>query len=704
MRVYKIKVDKISCSNCGKTITNALTKLSTETQVAVSVVNKMVFVETDVDYELITAKLSEIGYPAVDPNDKKVKFNYDLYIAITLSAFLILSMVVHIYEIEALMIFTNNWLVLIAASILQFYIGRRYYKAAYSGVKNKVMGMDFLVVFSTTLTYFYSLYLLIMYHGEQQLYFESSGLIITIVLIGKTIEDRVNRQTNDLVDKLNDLVSDEVKLESGEIKDVNFVEIGSVYELNPQEKIPLDGIVISGSATIDESMLTGESKLITKQINEAVYAGCINSGTKIKIKTTKLKDDNYINQIINSVEDAALIDTKYQKMADKISSIFVPVILLISLVTYFVTYAFTNDVAISFQHALVVIVISCPCSLGLATPTSIMASNSISAKLGILYKGSKFFELAQNLNILAFDKTGTLTHGKMEIVDFVLDEKYHESLYVSELQSNHPISKAVVKYLDIKNPTLKPTVELIPGVGLSAIIGKDTFIVGNKSVLNDQKMLRLMDELESDAKTVSVILLNGEYIGHYALKDEIKSESYEVIASLQKNNITPVLISGDNEAVVYDVAQKLGITDYYFKSHPEDKMEILKKYKTDENIIGFVGDGINDSVSLKFADVGIAVSTSSDIAKSASDVTLLHDDLNLVIKAIELSKYTKKNITTNFIWAFSYNIIAIPLAMFGYVNMIWAAVFMGFSSIVVVLNALHFKNKYMNYFFKKDKS
>lgn len=693
MNVYKIKVSKISCSNCALTITRGLTDAFSDAEVRVSVMTNMVFIKTEASLEAVQAVLKSIGYPDDDEVENKINLRkYDLAISIALSIPLIYGMLVHIYGFNAFAFIVAPIPTLIFASIIQFYIGRRYYIGAYHSITKKMLGMDFLVVFSTTITYFFSLYLLIK--GHEQIYFDVAAIIITIVLVGKTIEDRMKEKTSDLLTKLTGLTNDQIKLEDGTIQDCNFVPVGSRYIVNPHEKINMDGFIVSGDTSVDEAMLTGESNFVTKLEGDEVVAGTINHGQQIIVETTKLAEENYINQIINSVEQAALIDTKYQRIADKIATIFVPLIILIGFITLIVTYFLTGDLTIALENALTVIVISCPCSLGLATPTSIMVSNSISAKLGILYKGATFFELADVLNVIAFDKTGTLTTGKMEVVEFKLDSEHHELLYAIESQSSHPISKAIVAHLGIDHSGLKVEVEQVPGLGLKARAGADQITIGNISVLTDAADIQAMQKLEAQALTVSVIIINEEFVGYYALRDKIKDESRAVIKNLQKLGIEPILISGDNPQVVEYVATELGIKKYYPKCSPEDKTEILKGLKAEGKMIGFVGDGINDSISLKYADVGISVCDGSDIANAASDVTLLEDDLNLVVEGIKLSKLTRRNIRHNFIWAFSYNVIAIPLAASGQLNVVWAAVFMGFSSIIVVLNALHLNREY----------
>lgn len=697
MTVYKIKVSNISCSNCAMTITRALKNEFKGSEVRVNVVGAQVFIKTMASREEVYSLLAKIGYPADDITNPQINLRkFDLPISIVLAIFLMYGMVAHIYHLSLFSAIINPISTLLFATIVQFYIGRRYYIGAYNSLKKKMLGMDFLVVFSTTLTYLFSLYLLLKYNGQVEVYFEVSALIITIVLIGKTIEERVKSKTNDLLTKLTELTSDSVHLEDGSVQDCNFVPVGTRYIVNPHEKINMDGMIVSGGTVVDESMLTGESNFVTKLEGTTVTGGTINHGTRIIVETTKLAEDNYIYQIINSVEEAALIDTKFQQVADRVATVFVPVIILIGILTLLITYYLTGNLLIAFEHSMAVIVISCPCSLGLATPTSIMVSNSISAKIGILYKGAKFFELADKLSVIAFDKTGTLTTGKMEVVKFELADKYKGLLYVVESQSAHPISKAIIEFLGIETSDLKAEVEQIPGLGLRANVEGNEVVVGNRSLLLNNADIELMKNLEEQALTVSVIIVNEEFVGYYAMRDTIKPEAKDVINQLKKLNISPVLISGDNKQVVQYVANELEIEKYYYKCSPQDKTELLKELKKQGEMIGFVGDGINDSISLKYADVGISVYDGSDIATAASDVTLLKDDLNLVVEGIELSALTRRNIKHNFIWAFSYNIIAIPLAASGQLNMIWAAIFMGFSSIIVVLNALHLKREYAN--------
>lgn len=694
MSIYKIKVSKISCSNCAATITNGLTEELDNTKVRVSVVANMVFVETEASLEEVYRILKNIGYPADDDIQTKVNLRkYDLPISIILSIPLLYGMIAHIYGLMFLHTFVTPQAQLVYATIIQFYIGRRYYIGAYNGIRKHVLGMDFLVVFSTTLSYFYSLYLLIRYSGQSEVYFEVAAIIITIVLIGKTIEENAKERTNELLNKLEELTPSKITLEDGSMLDPTFVEVGTRYVIKPNQKIDMDGVIVSGVANIDESIISGESNSITKYDGEEVIGGTLNVGSNIVVETTKLAEDNYIYQIINKIEEASLIDTKFQKIADRVAMYFVPVIILIGFLTFVITNYLTGDFTTSFEHAMAVIVISCPCSLGLATPTSIMVSNSISAKLGILYKGAKFFELANKIDVLAFDKTGTLTTGKMEVVEFSLDPKYRELLYTIESHSTHPISKALCQYLDL-NQSLDVEVTQVPGVGLSCDYQGSKYLVANKQVLSDQDSINQVNQLESKALTVTVVVKDGEMIGYYAMRDKIKDESKQVIANLKQLGITPYLISGDNEQVVKYVANELAIDDYYPKCSPEEKVEILEQLKANGSIIGFVGDGVNDSIGLKYADVGISVSEGSDIATAASDVILLKDDLGLVIEGIKLSALTRRNIIHNFIWAFSYNIIAIPLAATGRLSMIWAAIFMGFSSIIVVLNALNLKREY----------
>lgn len=701
MNIYKLKVDNISCSNCAKSIKNAFKQANGNSEVKVNINNNMVFVKTDLTQNEVENVLKKAGYPVVkEQKAKENQLKHELIASIVLSIPLLISMFGHIsmFKDAVPMFFMNPILMLVLATPVQFYIGRRYYIGAYHGIKNKVLGMDFLVAFSTTITYFYSLYLLIAYGGDKPMYFEVSALIITIVLLGKTIEDKAKRKTNVLIEGLAKLRNTNVTLQDGSVTDVDFVEIGSKYQVLANEKISLDGIITEGETYVDESTFTGESNPVLKQVGDEVVGGSINLESKIIVETTKDSDDNLINQIINSVEEASLIDTKYQRMADKVSGYFVPIVIIISVITLVFTLYTGASFSTAFEHAIAVIVISCPCSLGLATPTSIMVSNSISASEGVLYKGSKFFEIADQIKVLCFDKTGTITKGEPEVSVFSIDPQFEDMIYAIESQSVHPISKAVCKYLGEREEKYNFKIEVVKGIGLIAQSDGMVVKIGNKKMLDENSSeYRDASNLEKEALAVNIVEINGDIVGMYGVRDNVKPDAKKVITKLKELGIKPIMITGDNDVVAAAISKEVGIEEYYASTLPDDKSNIVKAEQAKGQLVGFVGDGVNDSIALSVADLAISVKNGNDLAIKASDVTLMDEDLNLIITGLLISKLTRRNIKHNFLWAFSYNIIAIPLAATGYLNMVVAAIAMGFSSIVVVLNALHLRREYDKY-------
>lgn len=701
MNTYKVKVNNISCSNCAKTITNAILKQDQDANVKVNINNSMVYVQGTLSESELGKSLKECGYPIASENDNaELKAKIDLVISIALSIPLLLGMMNHFAITEPYIpdFLGNAYVQLALATPVQFYIGRRYYKGAYHGLKNHVLGMDFLVVFSTTITYVYSLYLIIVYNGTRPQYFEISALIITIVLIGKVIEEHAKSKTTSLLDGLAKLTNPNVTLEDGTVVDCDFAEVGMRYVILANEKISLDGKIVEGSTYVDESTFSGESKPLLKNVGDEVVGGSLNLNSRVVVEVTTDPSDNMLSQIINSVEEASLIDTKYQRLADRISGYFVPAVISIALITYIVTSIVTGDGITAFENAIAVIVISCPCSLGLATPTSIMVGNSISAEQGVLYKGSKFFEIADKIKVLCFDKTGTITTGKPEVVHFDVEEMYKPMVYAIQSTSNHPISVAVCDYTGKLDTNYNFEVEHVSGIGLVATNDQMKVSIGNKKLIEktNPSYQQVLD-LEARAMAVNVIVVDDQLVGMYGVRDNTKPGIEKVIAKLKKRGIEPVMITGDNEMVAKAISKEVGIEKYYANTMPQDKSTIVESYKENGDLVGFVGDGVNDSIALSMADIAISVKNGNDLAIEASDVTLMDEDLDLIITGLDISKLTRRNIKRNFIWAFSYNVVAIPLAAFGLLNMLLAAIAMGFSSIVVVLNALHLRAEYNKY-------
>lgn len=679
MAKIKIKVDNISCSNCAKTIKNGLSEYNVDVNVSNSTV---IINDENVDINKVEKRLKQIGYPK---SQKKKNLKGLVIISIILTTPLLIGMFNNFALSDPFIpdFLSNGYLQFILATIVQVVIGKQFYISTYKSLKQKVLGMDILVVISTTVGYLYSSYLLFSSDGMvMELYFETSSIILTIVLIGNYIEHRVKEKTNDAI---NDLISIKPsvahRVANDETIDVSVEElaVGDILVVMANEKVPIDGVIISGETYVDDSSFTGESKPNNKKVNDSIIGGSINVYAQIKIKVTKVGSDTLINQIIDAVEDAALIDTKYQKLADKISGYFVPFVLIIGLLTFIINAYIYQDYQVALFNMLSVLLISCPCALGLATPTAIMSANGVSAKRGIMFKGGNFFELAKSMNIIAFDKTGTLTTGKPVVTEFNINDEYKELVYSISHHSNHPISKAIVEHLDAK--LLELEVEHLDGIGLKAIYNNQEVIIGNHNAIKNLTPL---------SSTGNYLIIDNIAKGYYLVEDTIKEESISVIEKLKASNITPVMITGDNKIVAEKIAKQLGIDKYYAEVLPIDKSNIVTELQK-EGIVGFVGDGVNDSVALTKADIGISVFNGNDIAIKASDVTFMNDDLHLILDGIKISKLTNRNIKQNLLWAFSYNLVAIPLAATGNLNMYVAAISMGFSSVFVVINALRLR-------------
>lgn len=678
MNKITVKVDNISCANCAKTIKNGLK----DYEVDVNVNNSTVYIKgNNLNEEKILNQLDKIGYPKTKTKNKT---KYELYLALFLSSFLLLGMFNHFAFSEKYIpdFLSNGYFQLVLASIVQFYVGRRFYLSAWHSLKQKVLGMDILVVISTTTAYALSVYILFTsMEMMPELYFETSALIITLIMVGKYIEERVKEKTNDAINELVNVGAKVAhKKTTDNIVDVDIeeLEIGDVLVVYANEKIPIDSKLINGTTYVNEASFTGESKPIKKELDQHLIGGSINMNSKIEVVVEKVGPDTLLNQIIAAVEEASLVETKYQKLADKITGYFIPVVLTIAVLTYIVNFLLTNDAYYALFTALSVVLISCPCALGLATPTAIVSANGVSAKRGIMYKGGNFFELAYKIKIICFDKTGTLTTGELEVTNYQIPTEYNDLVYSISSHSNHPISTSVAKYL--KGEQLKLQVEHLDGIGLKSLYNNDEYLIVNYKYKN-------LPMLEN---TGNYFLKNNELLGYYEVKDNVKPSAISIIANLKEIGITPVMITGDNLKVAKKVVKELGIEKYYAEVLPVDKSNIVQELQT-QGIVGFVGDGVNDSVALTMADVGIAVNTGNDVAIKSSDVTLMTNNLNLILDGIKISKATNRNIKQNLFWAFSYNLFAIPLAASGQLNMYVAAISMSMSSLLVLTNALRLK-------------
>ena len=604
----------------------------------------------------------------------------------------------------------------ILATIVVFYYGWRFHKMAFKQAMHFQANMDTLVSIGTLSAYFYSLWLIIeaiFFNIEKMGYLETSAIIITLVLLGKFFEAKASGQASEAMKKLMELGVKKARLiingDEREI-DINDIKVGDIVLVRPSEKIPLDGIIEDGESSVDESMLTGESLPIEKNNGDTVYGATINQTGVLKIKITQIGEGTVLAKIIKTVEEAQGSKAPIQKLADKISGIFAPAVIGTALLTFIALYFTSHGFGPSLINAIAVLVIACPCALGLATPTAIMAGTGRGAKNGILFKNSESFERAKNITMVVFDKTGTLTMGTPGVVKIIPNPSFtfpeDKILKIAgriAMSSEHPLSKAVAKHAQDNNIELTSfkNFKEISGMGITAVCDEHNkeIMLGNKKLLEQNNIdtkwaQEILDSDDLGVGTRLFVVHHGEgVIGSIILADKIKPESAQVIADLKAMGLKVAMLSGDNFKTAQEVGKELKIDSVLAEVLPSEKSNEIKKLQSSGEKIIFVGDGINDAPSLVQADLGIAMGNGTDIAKEAGQIILMQNNLNKVVEAIKLSRVTFKTIKQNLFWAFFYNTVAIPLAIFGVLNPVIAAGAMGFSSVSVVLNSLRIYKK-----------
>ncbi len=636
-----------------------------------------------------------------------------------------------------------NWFFLAMATPVQFYVGKDYYTGAYKSLRNGSANMDVLVAMGTTVAYFYSLAVLIAttFFNSDRLgtgvYFETAAAIITLIVLGKLLEARAKGQTSEAIKKLMGLQAKTARVvRNGEELDVPIAEVvkGDTVIVRPGEKIPVDGVVLEGHSTVDESMLTGESMPVEKEAGDEVIGATINKQGLIKFKATKVGKETALSQIIKLVEQAQGSKAPIQKQADRIAAWFVPAVITIAALTFIVWYAATGDIVAATLRVVAVLVIACPCAMGLATPTSIMVGVGKGAEYGILFKNSTALEYAHKLNAIVLDKTGTITKGEPAVTDVVAAKQfaangrpasstpgvlvadYSPADYLlrlaasAERGSEHPLGEAIVRAAQEKGLPLSEPAEFegIAGHGIAAVVDGHDVLAGNRRLMERENVnLNGLEaeevRLQNEAKTAMWLAVDGEAAGIIGVADTIKEGSKEAVAQMHEQGLTVVMMTGDNEATAKIIAGEVGIDRVFAEVLPGDKAGYVSRLQEEGFFVGMVGDGINDAPALAQANVGIAIGTGTDVAMEASDITLMRGDLRSVPQAIRLSKATMKNIKENLAWAFGYNTVLIPVAAGALAPFEWAPDFlrqlspimaaaaMAFSSISVVSNSLRLK-------------
>ncbi|ASI73987.1 heavy metal translocating P-type ATPase [Bacillus cereus] len=719
-------VSGMTCAACANRVEKRLNKLDGVNKATVNFALESATVDfnpDEVNVNEMKSTITKLGYKLeVKPDDQDASTDHRLQeierqkkkfiISFILSFPLLWAMVSHfsftsfIYLPDMLM---NPWVQLALATPVQFIIGGQFYVGAYKALRNKSANMDVLVALGTSAAYFYSVYLSIQSIGSSKhmtdLYFETSAVLITLIILGKLFEAKAKGRSSEAIKKLMGLQAKTATVvrDGTEIKIlIEEVVAGDIVYVKPGEKIPVDGEIVEGKSAIDESMLTGESIPVDKSIGDVVIGSTINKNGFLKVKATKVGRNTALAQIIKVVEEAQGSKAPIQRVADQISGIFVPVVVVIAIITFAVWMIFVTpgDFGGALEKMIAVLVIACPCALGLATPTSIMAGSGRSAEYGILFKGGEHLEATHRLDTVILDKTGTVTNGKPVLTDIIVADGFNENellrlVGAAERNSEHPLAEAIVEGIKEKKIDIpsSETFEAIPGFGIQSVVEGKHLLIGTRRLMKKfnidiEEVSKSMEALEREGKTAMLIAIDKEYAGIVAVADTVKDTSKAAIARLKKMGLDVVMITGDNTQTAQAIAKQVGIDHVIAEVLPEGKAEEVKKLQANGKKVAMVGDGINDAPALATANIGMAIGTGTDVAMEAADITLIRGDLNSIADAIFMSKMTIRNIKQNLFWALAYNALGIPIAALGFLAPWVAGAAMAFSSVSVVLNAL----------------
>lgn len=723
----ELNIEGMSCSSCVARVERGLNKLPS-VKASVNLITErgtVEFDESQVTVPDLIAEVNAIGFKAsvyesseyhgselVSQSSQSHKIRF---IVSALLAFpLLLTMIAHFNLPVAIPdILLNPWFQLALATPVQFIIGWPFYVGAYKSIKNRGANMDVLVALGTSAAYIYSLVETIRYATTSvpvhslNLYFETSAVLITLIVLGKWMEALAKGRTSEAISKLMSLQPNEAKVIKDGIEQtiaISEVKAGDIIIVRPGEKIPVDGIVIEGMSAVDESMLTGESLPVDKKADDVVVGATVNMNGTLTYKATKVGKDSVLSQIIKVVEDAQGSKAPIQRMADRISGVFVPIVVGIAVLTFIAWYVIVapGEMTSALEASIAVLVIACPCALGLATPTSIMVGTGKGAEHGILIKGGEHLENAHRLNTVVLDKTGTITHGKPVLTDIVAlqgsDDELLTWLASAEQGSEHPIAQGIVHAATERSLQLfkVEALEALPGFGIKATIDHKTVHVGTRKLMRQQgydvsAVQPQLESWENEGKTAIIVAYDGQIQGIAAVADTVKKNSIGAISKLKQLGIKVVMLTGDNERTAQAIAQHVGIEHVIAEVLPEEKALEIQKLKQSGEKVAMVGDGINDAPALALADVGMAIGTGTHIAMEAADITLIRGNLHSIVDAMTLSSKTMKNIKQNLFWALFYNSVGIPVAAAGLLAPWVAGAAMAFSSVSVVLNALRLK-------------
>lgn len=722
-----LKISGMSCAACAARIEKRLNSMDGIRKAGVNLATEkanIAYQPGRVKVEEMISAVQTLGYNAenieevnndrqIEQKDIEIKALWLLLLSSALlSSPLVLAMVLSLFKVHlpVLAFLHNEYFQLAIATPVQFVIGARFYKQSYNALRSGSANMDVLIAMGTSAAYFFSLYNVFFESVPvgmmKNLYFEASAILITLILLGKYLEALAKGRTSEAIKKLARLQAKTARvIRNGSEEDIPIeeVQLRDIVVVRPGEKVPVDGKISLGNSSLDESMLTGESLPVDKKAGDMVYGATINRYGTFKMEATRVGKDTALAQIIKMVEEAQGSKAPIQQIADHVAGIFVPAVLVIAVITFFTWYLLGAGINKALISAVAVLVIACPCALGLATPTAIMVGTGKGAENGILIKGGEHLEMAYKINTVVLDKTGTITNGKPEVTDIIELGELNKDLLLrlsarAEKSSEHPLGVSVYEkgkqeYGPLENPE---SFEAIPGKGVKAIIDSREIYVGTRKLMVENGTAigpyeESLSSLEDQGKTAMLMTVNGKLEAIIAVADTVKESSREAIAELQKMGIEVYMITGDNRRTANAIAGQVNIKNVLAEVLPENKAEEVGKLKAAGKTVAMVGDGINDAPALATAHIGMAMGTGTDIAMEAADITLMRGDLRTIPASIRLSRQTMRKIKQNMFWAFIYNIVGIPIAALGMLNPIIAGGAMAFSSVSVVTNSLSLK-------------
>jgi Cu+-exporting ATPase len=719
-RQHALRIQGMTCASCVARVEKALKAVPGVLGAEVNLATETAQVEATrlVDLAQLIAAVGKAGYQASDaaaapsagapaaPAARGLPDWWPIGVAALLSLPLVLPMLAMPFGLDWSL---NGWLQLLLATPVQFWLGARFYKAGWKALKARAGNMDLLVALGTSAGYGLSVYQLFAHSGHgmsHQLYFEASAVVITLVLLGKWLEGRAKRQTTEAIRALQALRPETARVRGlhGDVEmPIAKVQAGDLVVVRPGERIPVDGEIVEGQSEVDESLITGESLPVHKEPGSRVTGGAVNAEGLLLVRTTAVGAESTLSRIVRLVESAQAKKAPIQRLVDRVSEVFVPVVLFIALITLLGWGLVSGDWTQGILNAVAVLVIACPCALGLATPTAIMAGTGVAARHGILIKDAEALEQAHRIDTVAFDKTGTLTEGQPTLMAAEAAggdrDAFLRQAAAVQAGSEHPLARAVLEAAGAQTLPAASELRAVAGRGMAARVDGRELRLGSTRYMEElgvslDALSARMATLQAEGRTISWLADVSDtprLIGLLAFGDRIKSTAARAVASLHAAGVATVLVTGDNRGSAAVAGRELGIEQVEAEVLPEDKAGLIARLKAGGRVVAMVGDGINDAPALAAADVGIAMSTGTDVAMHAAGITLMRGDPALVADAIDISRRTYRKIRQNLFWAFAYNAVGIPLAAFGLLNPMLAGAAMAFSSVSVVSNALLLK-------------